>query len=229
MVAADTDHRLCERSESLRRRVPPHRYSASPCSQCETDVTVTRVNVDVIVLNGGSSSGKSSLAACLQQQLEGAWLTLGVDDLIRALSHGPTDTTAGGSLHFRTDGSIMVGEVFRQAEVAWYQGVASIARAGMRLILDEVFLEGASSQARLSSALEGLVVVWVGVQCSADVAEARETQRTDRFRGLARNQAMRVHRGVRYDVVVDTTRSTSAHCAGTIVERLAPTRPSCPD
>ena len=55
-------------------------------------------NVDVIVLNGGSSSGKSSLAACLQERLEGTWLTLGVDDLIRALSHGPADTTAGAHL-----------------------------------------------------------------------------------------------------------------------------------
>ena len=98
-------------------------------SRAEIDVTLSGVNVEVIVLNGGSSSGKSSIATCLQQQLEESWLTLGVDDLIRALSHGPMDATAGGSIHFGADGSISVREAFHQAEAAWNQGVAAIARA----------------------------------------------------------------------------------------------------
>lgn len=176
------------------------------------------MNAGVIVLNGGSSSGKSSIASCLQQQLEGTWLTLGVDDLIRALSHGPTDTTAGGSLHFGTDGSISVTEAFHQAEVAWYQGVGAIARAGAAVIADEVFLDGRRSQDRLAAALQGLAVVWVGVHCEPDVAETRETQRDDRIRGQARDQALRVHKGVQYDLVVDTARTTPSQCAETIVE-----------
>ena len=178
------------------------------------------MNVEVIVLNGGSSSGKSSIAACLQHQLDGTWLTLGVDDLIRALSHGPTDTTAGGSLHFGSDGSITVGEAFHQAEVAWYQGVGAIARAGATVIVDEVFLNGGRSQARLAAALHGLSVVWVGVHCDASVAETREIQRADRVRGQARDQATRVHAGVRYDLVVDTTTTSPFQCAVTISEWL---------
>jgi chloramphenicol 3-O phosphotransferase len=189
----------------------------------ETDVTLSEVNVEVIVLNGGSSSGKSSIATCLQHQLEETWLTLGVDDLIRALSHGPTDTTAGGSIHFASDGSIGVREVFRQAEAAWYQGVAAIARAGAAVIADEVFLDGGKSQERLAAALQGLTVVWVGVRCDPDVAETRGTQRGDRIRGQARDQALRVHEGVRYDLVVDTTRTAPSQCAGTIVEWLTRT------
>jgi chloramphenicol 3-O phosphotransferase len=189
----------------------------------EIDVTLSEVNVAVIVLNGGSSSGKSSIAACLQQQLEESWLTLGVDDLIRALSHGPMDTTAGGSIHFGADGSISVGEAFHQAEAAWYQGVAAIAHAGAAVIADEVFLDGAKSQARLAAALQGLTVVWVGVRCDPDVAESRGIQRGDRIRGQARDQALRVHQGVRYDLVVDTTRTASSQCAGTIVEWLTRT------
>jgi chloramphenicol 3-O phosphotransferase len=120
----------------------------------EIDVTLSEVNVEIIVLNDGSSSGNSSIATCLQQQLEESWLTLGVDDLIRALSHGPVDTTAGGSIHFASDGSISVGEVFHHAVAAWYQGVAAIARAGAAVIADEVFLDGGRSQARLATALQ---------------------------------------------------------------------------
>jgi chloramphenicol 3-O phosphotransferase len=178
------------------------------------------VQLQVIVLNGGSSSGKSSLATCLQQQLGGTWLTLGVDDLIRALSYGPTDRGAGGSLKFASDGSIAIGDKFRRAEAAWYEGLAAIARAGTGVIVDDVFLDGGESQTRLRAALQGLAVLWVGVRCQPEVAEAREFQRTGRVRGMARDQAKRVHVGVSYDMVVDTTDTPSTECASSIAARL---------
>ena len=176
--------------------------------------------VDVIVLNGGSSSGKSSLAVCLQKRLAGAWLTLGIDDLIRALSHGPTDTTAGNSLEFRPGGTIVVRQAFRTAQAAWYEGLASIARAGTGIIADEVFLDGGHSKARLQKALQGLDVLWVGVRCASEVAEARELQRADRVRGLARDQAERVHAGVSYDIVVNTSDAPADACASSIIATL---------
>jgi chloramphenicol 3-O phosphotransferase len=175
----------------------------------------------VIVLNGGSSSGKSSIATCLQRRLEGTWLTLGIDDLIRAMSHGPGDTTAGGTLEFTADGSVVVGAAFRKAETGWSEGLAAMARARTALIIDEVFLGGGESQARLRSALKGLSVIWVGVQCQPAVAAARELQRADRSIGMARNQAERVHRGVEYDVVVDTSETAPDECAAAIVAWLA--------
>jgi chloramphenicol 3-O phosphotransferase len=162
------------------------------------------MRVEVIVLNGGSSSGKSSIAACLQAQLDGTWLALGVDDLIRALSHGPLDTSAGGTFEITPEGAVVVGDAFRAAELAWYEGLAAMARTGTGLIVDEVFLGGGVSQDRLRAAFLGLSVLWVGVRCDAAVAEARELQRGDRNIGMARDQAERVHQGVRYDVVVDT-------------------------
>jgi chloramphenicol 3-O phosphotransferase len=178
------------------------------------------MGVEVIVLNGGSSSGKSSLATSLQQQLDRAWLTLGIDDLIRALSHGPGDTRAGGSIEFAPDGSLAPSDTFRGVEASWYEGLAAIARAGTGVIIDDVFLNGRESQDRLERALEGLAVFWVGVRCRPEVAEAREFRRADRIRGMARDQAERVHEGVRYDMVVDTTDIPAAECAKTIVVRL---------
>ena len=175
------------------------------------------MGVDVVVLNGGSSSGKSSLAACLQEQLAGTWLALGIDDLIRALSHGPLDTGAGGTLRITPKGSVVVSDAFRAAELAWYQGLAAMARAGTGLIVDEVFLGGGASQARLRAALEGLTVVWIGVRCAVAVAEARERQRGDRNIGQARDQAERVHRGVSYDMVVETDDRAPGDCAKAIV------------
>ena len=148
-------------------------------------------------------------------------MTLGIDDLIRAMSHGPADTTAGGTLEFTSDGSVVVGAAFRRAEKGWSEGLAAMARAGTGLIIDEVFLGGGESQARLRIALKGLSVVWVGVQCQPAVAAARELQRADRNIGMARHQAERVHRGVEYDVVVDTSETAPDECAAAIVAWLA--------
>ena len=178
------------------------------------------MTVNVIVLNGGSSSGKSSLAEYVQRGLSGIWLVVGIDDLIRALSFGRNDTSAGGSLGFGLDGSITVGARFRQAESAWRTGMAAIAKSGIGLILDEVFLDGGGSQARLEETMGGLTVLWVGVRCDPEVAAAREIQRGDRIRGQARDQALRVHEGVRYDVVVDTTMRGPDECATDIIESV---------
>ena len=182
--------------------------------------TVPPVGVDVIVLNGGSSSGKSSLATRLQLRLHGTWLVLGIDDLIRAMSYGPDDTGVANSMYFAPDGSVVVHEKFRRTEAAWYEGLAAIARSGTGVIVDEVFLDGGRSQARLRAALDGLRVLWVGVRCDAEVAEERELERGDRTRGMAHDQARRVHEGVTYDVVVDTTWNTSEECSDVIAANV---------
>lgn len=96
-----------------------------------------------------------------------------------------------------------------------------MARSGAKVILDEVFLEGATDQERRRAALEGLGGLWVGVRCDAGVAAARELARGDRLVGLAALQAPVVHEGVVYDLVVDTTGATPESVADLIAERVA--------
>jgi chloramphenicol 3-O phosphotransferase len=177
------------------------------------------VSTDVIVLNGGSSSGKSSIARCLQGMLARPWLTLGVDDLVEAV---PQQRVADGSLlSFETNGLVEVGPAWEQLEDAWYQGLAAIARTGAGVIVDEVFLNGGRSQARLRTALVGLQVLWIGVRCDSAVAAARESVRPDRVVGMAESQADLVHVGVDYDLVIDTTRRTIEDAARAILGRVA--------
>jgi chloramphenicol 3-O phosphotransferase len=125
-----------------------------------------------------------------------------------------------GPVEFGPDGSVAVGDGFRRAEASWYAGLAAIGRCGTGLIIDEVFMGGRSSQERLASALQGLPVVWVGVRCAPEVAEVRERSRADRVAGMARLQATRVHQGVAYDLIVDTTATSAAECARTIAAHL---------
>jgi chloramphenicol 3-O-phosphotransferase len=53
------------------------------------------VVTQVIVLNGGSSSGKTGIARCLQAILPQPWIRLGVDDLLEALPPSLLDSASG--------------------------------------------------------------------------------------------------------------------------------------
>lgn len=177
------------------------------------------MTTQVIVLNGGSSSGKSGIARCLQEVLPDPWLSLSVDTLVDAMP--AKSRTSGEGIEFAPDGQVNVGPEFRALDEAWTQGVAAMARAGARVVVDDVFLGGAASQERWRKALAGLDVLWVGVRCDSAVAAGREIARGDRIGGMAALQADVVHEGVRYDLVVDTTRTESLACARTIAAHLA--------
>jgi chloramphenicol 3-O phosphotransferase len=178
------------------------------------------VTTQLIVLNGGSSSGKSGIVRCLQAVLPGPWLALGTDMFVDALPASLRASDAG--IEFAPDGQIAVGPEFRALEAAWIEGVAAMARAGARIIVDEVFLGGPASQHRWQRALGDLPVLWVGVHCDAATAADRETARGDRTAGMAAAQADLVHQGVTYDVEVDTTHTESMTCAREIAAHVHP-------
>ncbi|MFJ3103811.1 chloramphenicol phosphotransferase CPT [Streptomyces sp. NPDC086835] len=172
----------------------------------------------MIILNGGSSSGKSGIVRCLQAVLPDPWPAFGVDSFVDALPAKMQSSDAG--LEIAADGRVSVGAEFRALEAAWTEGIVAMARAGARIIVDDVFLGGAASQQRWQKALGGLAVLWVGVRCESAVAAGREIARGDRVQGMAASQADAVHRGVTYDVEVDTTHTESLACARTIAAHV---------
>ncbi|MEV6742265.1 chloramphenicol phosphotransferase CPT [Streptomyces sp. NPDC051104] len=176
------------------------------------------MTTQVIVLNGGSSSGKSGIVRCLQAILPDPWLAAAVDSLIEAMPASMQASEAG--IDIASDGGVNIGSAFRELEAAWMEGVAAMARAGARVIVDDVFLGGAASQQRWQKALSGLDALWVGVRCESAVAAGREIARGDRAQGMAALQAEMVHRGVVYDLEVDTTHTESLECARTVAARI---------
>ncbi|MDX2542422.1 chloramphenicol phosphotransferase CPT [Streptomyces sp. WI04-05B] len=174
----------------------------------------------MIILNGGSSSGKSEIVRCLQAELPEPWLAFGCDSFVDALPARMRESDAG--IAITTDGEVSVGADFLALEAAWREGVVATVRAGARVVIDDVFLGGAASQQRWRKALgEGgalgePAVLWVGVRCEPAVAARREIARGDRALGMAAAQADVVHEGVVYDLEVDTSHTESLLCARTI-------------
>jgi chloramphenicol 3-O phosphotransferase len=155
----------------------------------------------VVILNGGSSAGKTTLGRKLQSSLAGSWLLLGIDLFIWTL---PAEMISDPDGLLRHEGVITRGRCFMSLWAGYQVAVAALARSGVDVLLDDVMLEGVADQRRWDDALHDLDVYWVGVRCAAEIAAEREAERGDRPTGIARHQAVSVHEGVRYDREVDT-------------------------
>lgn len=155
----------------------------------------------VIVLNGASSSGKTSLGRALQDVLDGDWHLLGIDTFFATC---PVQWYLDGTI-VMADGVVTTSDTFRAAYRRWCDGVGHMVRAGLDVVIDEVLLDGDRGQRVWTDALAPATPVWVKVWCPSDVGATRELARGDRMLGLAAEQAERVHARVRYDLVVDTS------------------------
>jgi chloramphenicol 3-O phosphotransferase len=72
------------------------------------------------------------------------------------------------------------------------------------VIVDDVLIDGGADQRRWAASCPGIDACWVGVHCDRETAVARESERGDRPAGIAGRYAESVHRGVVYDIEVDT-------------------------
>jgi chloramphenicol 3-O phosphotransferase len=185
----------------------------------------------VVVLNGASSAGKTTIATGFRDQRAAVgdfWLLTGIDDVLAKL---PLEWKSAGrdSGAFSADGvrfertaegvTVRVGRIGRQLLRAYQAGVAAAGRVGLNVIVDEVVIDKTSWDDWLV-ALAGLEVVWVGIRCSAEVAEERNRVRGDRFLGLARAQTATVHVHARYDFEIDTTTTTAGEAVLELARRL---------
>jgi chloramphenicol 3-O phosphotransferase len=185
----------------------------------------------IVILNGASCSGKTTIATAFRAQRAAAgefWLLTGIDDFLAKLpiewwSVGPqSGPFAADGVRFETTEEgleVRVGSVGRQLLRAYQSAVAAAARAGLNVIVDEVVIDRTSWDG-WTIAVAGFDVVWVGVRCSPDVAEERERVRPDRYAGLARAQTAVVHRDARYDFEIDTTIRTQGEAVSELTRRL---------
>lgn len=156
----------------------------------------------VVVLNGPSSSGKTSIATQLQA-LPGAGPLLHVSlDAFRAMEpHGYWSEQSRPQWPLREEA------LCRAINAA----AAAYARHGLDVLIDHVL--PARAWAWMAQDLRGLPVVTVGIHCASAELARRELLRGDRPEGLAESQAERVHLDRTYDFELDTTSVPVEVCA----------------
>ncbi|MBM3547870.1 MAG: hypothetical protein FJX54_13035 [Alphaproteobacteria bacterium] len=93
-----------------------------------------------------------------------------------------------------------------------------MAASGNNLIVDDVM--PGDGMAEYEALLADFTLHRVGVFASLEVLEERERSRGDRLIGLARWQFPRVHKGLTYDLEIDTSDAAPLDCARRIKARF---------
>ena len=158
-------------------------------------------NGRIILLNGTSSAGKSTLAQALRSKLEPQFCYYASDQLADA-DFRPLDPTvrrAGREMFF--DG--------------FHRSIPAFAGVGIDLLVEHI-VEEQSWADDLAQLLAPIDTFWVGVHAPLAELERRERFRGDRQTGEAAYH-LKTHSFCQYDVEIDSMQSLD-HNVNTIVE-----------
>jgi chloramphenicol 3-O phosphotransferase len=166
----------------------------------------------ILILNGASSSGKTSIARAIQSMVVEPYHHLQLDAFRAMEPRGywegwkeqPSDTVA-----------LKLAALCRAMNAA----LAEYSRHGQNVVFDTE-LSNPDAWQYVVEDLVNLPVLMVGITCGVAVLAQRESERGDRNPGLAASQFDRVHKDKEYDLMVDTTASSTTHCATIVAEWL---------
>ncbi|MFW8592767.1 chloramphenicol phosphotransferase CPT family protein [Cribrihabitans neustonicus] len=153
----------------------------------------------IILLNGASSSGKSTLARALQARIEAPFWHVSIDHL-RDSGVLPMDRFRSGEFQW--------GRCRKKIFDGFHASLAAYAGAGNNLIVEHILDEGGWA-ADLIGKLRPHDVFFAGVHCGLRELQAREAARGGRPIGSAARDFEMVHAGRCYDLELDGTAPVS--------------------
>lgn len=158
-------------------------------------------NGKIILLNGPSSAGKTTIARAIQQTIDQPFWHVASDQFVESRML-PGRRAEGGDFDWR----IMRPRFFK----AFHSCLPAIAGAGNNLVVDHV-IEFADWMHELVDLLAPFDVFFVGVYCPLAELERRERARGDRMIGEARDHLAVVHSFGPYDYEIDSTDDPSVN------------------
>ena len=182
----------------------------------------------IVILNGAPRSGKSSIAATMQQTLPGRWINLGVDHANRTL---PASLLPGIGLRpggERPNLEVLIPQLY----FALYESIAAHARRGFDIVADLGHHDSYSQPLGILPACARLLadfnVLFVGIRCPIDIIMDR--RRADPQNGLyltgddipppVQRWQDAVHIPGLYDLDVNTAHLSPADCVAAIATAL---------
>ena len=190
--------------------------------------------MNIILLNGAGSSGKSQLAKAIQHLADIPYIAVSFDAFFNMMprSHivgGPFSKEGFDFAPYESGGkpaiSVETGELGKKLVNSIPSITKIMADNGLNLIIDEILFGDEQLKAYLEC-LKEHKLYFIGVKCSLEAMEEREILRGDRAIGLSRDQYNKVHQSFRpYDLEIDTTNNSSFTCARQIlklIEKISP-------
>ncbi len=174
----------------------------------------------ILLLNGTSSSGKTTLLKTLQATLTEPFLDAGLDRFLWMLPKRYLDRPLWDDVLGQ---ATQAGAIGRQLVSGMHHAIVALSRSGNHVIADHVLVE----PAWLTECIElfsELPAYFVGVRCPLNVLEQRERARKDRTLGQAKAQYEIIHTHGLYDIEVDTSVHGPEVCAQQITHYLTDTQ-----
>lgn len=184
----------------------------------------------VIILNGPSAAGKSSIIKAFQEKRTEPWLSVGIDNLFVAVlppkfyledkpehhlvMRGQATEDEQGKLF-----TLYFGDEGRKVIKGMHGAIAAYARAGNDVIVDYIMYEQ-SWLDDLKKSLQGLPVIFVGITAPLEIITQREILRKTSPEGHARSLHESVHKGWTYDLEINTGAVTPEQAADNISHYL---------
>jgi chloramphenicol 3-O phosphotransferase len=194
-------------------------------------VSASSSSDQIVILNGAPRSGKSSIAAAIQETFPGVWLNLGVD-VARAMT--PPALQPGIGLR-PCEPNHPAAAVLPALYAALWESVAAHARFRLNVVVDVGLydVEVATDAARR---LAEFPVLFVGVRCDLETIMDRRRAAGAHVYAVGEpgepvpqpvlRWQREVHAHWTYDVDVDTTKQTPQQCAVAIRSRLNEKQPA---
>jgi len=170
----------------------------------------------VIIINGTSSSGKTSILHSLQDLLEEPFVDAGIDRYIWSMPARYLERPLWDEVLGQAD---RAGQVGHNLVRGMHRAIRSLSMAGCNVVADHVLVEPkwVVDCARLFADLPAYLV---GVQCPLEELEQRESMRKNRTLGQAKLQFPVIHKYTIYDLQVDTSLLSPKDCSLQIQSRL---------
>jgi chloramphenicol 3-O phosphotransferase len=183
----------------------------------------------IVILNGAPRSGKSSIAAAIQETFDGPWMNFGVDAYVDAIT--PERYRPG--LGERPDLESHIPRFY----AALYESIAAHSRLGLDVVADVGHHDSYSKPLNIlpdcARRLAGLPVLFVGVRCPiGTIMERRNREggpragyyavgtRDEPVPAPVQRWQSEVHKPGIYDLEVDTSQLRPEACAARIRQRL---------
>lgn len=187
----------------------------------------------IIVLNGPSASGKSSIQKELQKISKKPLLAVGLDsffvgvmppryyleeckesDTNQIVMKGLASQDAQGPLF-----DLHIGALGRKIIYGMHRACAGYAAEGNNLVVDYILYD-TSWISHLRQSLSGFKVFYVGIKIPLNILEQREKSRATSPQGHARSHYASVHQGMVYDLEIDSGHLSAAEAARVIATFL---------
>ncbi|OME13791.1 chloramphenicol phosphotransferase CPT family protein [Paenibacillus odorifer] len=170
----------------------------------------------IVLLNGASSSGKTSITMELKKQNEIPFHHLSYDDFSGNYNDFINKTYPSIKPTRVLDDEVVSEILFDPISSVYYATIKLFSEMGLNVIVDTIIYDDKRFN-EFHDLLMDLPTLFVGVLCSRDGLIIREHIRGDRALGLALYQYDKVYSFAEYDLEVNTEKLSPAECADKIL------------